>query len=207
MVGCDPPALVCVRVEGPRLHLEAGEVQGKRGKGPGCHSIGTRKGSGREDMRAPLSCNLREGDAESRGFLSLFFHQHNCKSHKCFPGQAAPSSGQSKQQLPGQGDLGCAPIQGTLGSIPGMGPTPAHTPALGNATLCPLVSTQQLKTPSSQVTVGVRSGRCAGVSVVTTPGVGTGWDTCTTHLPCWASPSLGISLAPSKQTWREKAPG
>lgn len=42
-------------------------------------------------------------------------------------------------------------------------------------------------------TVAVRCDRCAGVPVVTIPAVGTGWDTFTAHLPCWTSPSLGIS--------------
>lgn len=70
-----------------------------------------------EDMRAPLCCSLREGDTEARGFLSLLFHQHNCKSHKTAPlGRQPLPQGNPSSSCLGSGTWGEHPAREPWGS-------------------------------------------------------------------------------------------
>lgn len=107
-------------------------------KGPGCWNFGV-LGLGSlaqqgENMGMLLSCSLRGRGHENRWNLSLFFTSPTAKAENCSPGQAAPSSGQLEQQVPGQWSW-------SQGSVPGMSlravsqgchPAQLHAPALGS---------------------------------------------------------------------------
>lgn len=231
------PALVCARVEGPRLHCEGlGRCRGRGdslvlllGCVPCCHTARLRAGQGK-GARVPqhwgggdrqsglvrgqagrtggaaLSCNLREGDTEARGFLSLFSHQQNCKSHRSTPLGRQPLLRAIQAAAAWAGGLGVSTqpwgCAGAWAASRGWNPSkPTHQPW----EMPPCVPwPSQLCHPPSEDTKQSGPcwcGRCAGVPVVTTPGVGTGWDTCTMHLPCWASPSLSIPFPGHLLPW------